>query len=106
MADYPTPPGDYPFVGAPLPAVISERHFLYGDAPHPRTVAHTGAVVERIQALKPPSLVKLDRGEQVIAAAVALWNLEQHGQGIGDEQWHKAREYLSSLTERYVEATT
>lgn len=91
MADYPLPP-------------MTEAEFL--GRPHPAVIAHTAAVVERVQALKPPSLVKLDRGEQVIAAAVALYNLEIHGQGPGDEQWHKTREYLHGLTERYIEATT
>ncbi len=80
---------------------ITEAEFL--GRPHPAAVAHMQHAIDRVQ---PPSLVKLDRGEQVIAAAVALYNLEIHGQGIGDEQWHKAREYLHSLTERYVEATT
>lgn len=106
MADYPTPPDDYPFVGHPLPAVVSEHHFLYGDAPHPRTVAHTEGVVERIHALKPPSLVRMDRAEALVAQVVTWRNLELHGQAPGDQQWDAALAYVRDLADRYIEATT
>lgn len=87
----------------PLDDVISEHHFLYGDAPHPRTVAHTEAVVDRIHALKPPSLVRMDRAEDALAAVVARRKLEQHGQILTDDWWDLKR-YEDSLVDRYIEA--
>ena len=85
---------------------MSEHHFLYGDAPHPATHAHTQAVVDRIHALTPtPSLVRMDRGEALIEAAVAWRNLELGGQHE-TQQWCDAIGYIRDVTDRYIEATS
>lgn len=92
MADYPLPP-------------MSEAEFL--GRPHPAVIAHTAAVVERVQALTPPpSLVKLDRAEALVAAVVIWRNRELHGQAPGEEQYDSALDYVRDLTDRYIEATT
>ena len=82
---------------------MSEAEFL--GRPHPKTVAHTAAVVERVQALTPPSLVKLDAGEAALAAIVAWRNLELGGQEPGDYQWNDALDYARIKIDRYIEAT-
>lgn len=107
MADYPPPPDDFTvtdrfaavFPGAP----ITEHHFLYGDAPHPATHAHTEAVVERIHALTPPSLVRMDRAEDALAAVVARRKLEHAGQ-FQTDQWWDLKRYEDSIVDRYIEA--
>ena len=94
MADYPSPP------------VQSEREFLYGESPHPAVVDHTAAVVERVQALTPPSLVRMDRAEALVAEVVAWRRLELGGQGLDDHQWWDALNFIRDLADRYIEATS
>lgn len=107
MADYRTTGSvkgtHYDHVGDIPP--MSEAEFL--GRPHPKTVAHTAAVVERVQALTPPpSLVKLDRGEALVAQVVIWRRLELGGQAPGDQQWDAALAYIRDLADRYIEATT
>ncbi|MFJ4107935.1 hypothetical protein [Oerskovia enterophila] len=82
---------------------MTEAEFL--GRPHPAVVDHTAAVVERVQALTPPSLVKLDRAEALVAAVVIWRNRELHGQAPGEEQYDSALDYIRDLTDRYIEAT-
>lgn len=82
---------------------MSEAEFL--GRPHPAVVAHTAAVVERVQALQPPSLVKLDRAEALVAAVVIWRNRELHGQAPGEEQYDSALDYVRDLTDKYTETT-
>lgn len=83
---------------------ISEYEFLHGT-PHPVTHAHTAAVVDRVNALKPPSLVKLDRAEVALAAVVARRKLEQSGQ-FQTDQWWDLKRYEDGLVDRYIKETT
>lgn len=92
MADYPSPP------------VQSEHEFLYGESPHPAVVDHTAAVVERVQALTPPSLVRMDRAEALVAAVTAWRQLELGGQ-YDTPQTRAALDYIRDLTDKYTEET-
>lgn len=125
MADYPSPPksdaeyraeAEMKLLGTePLETYLrrefakqpvqSEHEFLYGESPHPAVVDHTAAVVERVQALTPPSLVRMDRAETALAAVVARRKLEHQGQ-FGTDQWWGLKRYEDGLVDRYLEETS
>lgn len=103
MAEYPDPPADvrrYYHDGD----LMTEAEFLGRISPHPAVAAHTAAVVERVQSLAPPSLVKLDRGEALITAATAWRNLELGGQYETSQWWDSIR-HLRDLVDKYQETT-
>lgn len=80
---------------------ISEYEFLHGT-PHPAAVEHMQHAIDRV---KPPSLVKLDRAEVLVAAVVTWRNLELGGQHE-TQQWCDAIGYIRDLADRYIEATS
>lgn len=104
MADYRTTGSvkgaHYDHVGDIPP--MTEAEFL--GRPHPAVVDHTAAVVERVQALTPPSLVKLDRAEALVAAVTAWRQLELGGQ-YDTPQTRAALDYIRDLTDKYTEET-
>lgn len=105
MADYRTTGSvkgaHYDHVGDIPP--MTEAEFL--GRPHPAVVDHTAAVVERVQALTPPSLVRMDRAETALAAVVARRKLEQAGQ-FQTDQWWDLKRYEDILVDNYIEETT
>lgn len=119
MADYPTPPDDFTVYEAErailrrrienddgvritLADVMTEHEYLTGETPHPAAVEHMQHAIDRV---KPPSLVRMDRAEDALAAVVARRKLEQHGQILTDDWWDLKR-YEDSIVDRYIEETT
>lgn len=84
------------------PDALSEYEFLHGT-PHPAAVEHMQHAITRVQ---PPSLVRMDRAEALVAQVVTWRNLELHGQAPGDQQWDAALAYIRDLADRYIEATS
>lgn len=79
---------------------MSEAEFL--GRPHPAVVAHMQHAIDRV---KPPSLVRMDRAEALVAAVVAWRNLELGGQ-YDTPQVRDALGYMRDLADRYIEAET